>query len=219
MKTQPESIEKHWEVLLVPLFCLNTDQLLRTQILERFIGELMTDKERAKLFGLPEGCRIRERAKILAPDKFKCGKNLWIGEGAVLDAQGGLEIGDYTQIGLGVMIWTHSSHKQATTGLTGISRDGIVYKPTKIGSRVFIGGPSVVLAGVTIGDGAIIQPLSLVSRDLAKGEIYGTAREMQKEIDGTAREMRVLQKRIEVLEAALARLRENGRGGGKNELL
>ena len=40
-------------------------------------------------------------------------------------------------------------------GETGLCREHIEYKPTKIGSRVFIAGPSVVLAGVTIGDGAI----------------------------------------------------------------
>lgn len=185
------------------VFDLETDNLLRAQILERFVGELMTDRERAKLFGLPEGCRIREHAKILAPANFKCGKNLWIGEGAVLDAQGGLEVGEYTQIGLGVMIWTHSSHKQAIAGQTGVSRDEITYKPTKIGSRVFIAGPSVVLAGVTIGDGAIVQPLSLVSRDLAAGEIYGTAHEIRAT---QARDMRAMKKRIDALEAALAAL-------------
>jgi acetyltransferase-like isoleucine patch superfamily enzyme len=184
------------------LFDTATDSLLRVQILERFAGELMTDVERARLFGLPEGCRIRERTKILAPEKLKCGKNLWIGEGAVLDAQGGLEIGDYTQIGLGVMIWTHSSHQQATLGETGITREHIVYKPTKIGSRVFVAGPSVILAGVTIGDGAIIQPLSLVSRDVPAGQIYGTGVEM-----------RQMLKRIEVLEARIEHDEQPGFSG------
>jgi acetyltransferase-like isoleucine patch superfamily enzyme len=175
------------------LFDPATDSYLRSQILERFAGELMTDVERARLFGLPEGCRIRERTKILSPEKFKCGKNLWIGEGAMLDAQGGLEIGDYTQIGLGVMVWTHSSHRQAIAGETGLTRDHIEYKPTKIGSRVFIAGPSVVLPGLTIGDGAIIQPLSLVDRNVATGEIYGIGKTIM-----------AMQKRIEDLEAAVA---------------
>src|SRR5262245_47852491 len=170
----------------MPMFDESTNTLLRSEILQRFVAELMTDRERAKLFGLAEGCRIRERAKILDPHKFVCGKNLFIGEGAVLDAQGGLEIGDNTQIGLGVMIWTHSSHKQAIRGQTGTNRAAIEYKPTKIGRNVFIGGPSVILAGVTIGDAAIIQPLTLVSRDIAAGEVYGAACEiaaLQKRID------------------------------------
>ena len=44
-----------------------TDSALRDQILTYFVSEVLTDSERAKLLGLPEGCRIRERAKILAP--------------------------------------------------------------------------------------------------------------------------------------------------------
>lgn len=84
----------------------DTDAKLRNQILTYHMAEILTDRERAA-FHLPQGCRMRERAKILAPENFKCGKNVWIGEGAILDAQGGLTIGDYTQIGLNVMIWSH----------------------------------------------------------------------------------------------------------------
>ena len=83
---------------------------LREQILTYHISSVMTDDERAQLLGLPEGCRIRENAKIISPENFKCGKYVWIGEGAILDASGGLEIGDHTSIGLYVLVWTHSSY-------------------------------------------------------------------------------------------------------------
>jgi len=151
------------------MFDPTVDPQLRSEILTRVGSQTMTDRERARLFGLPDGCRIREGAKILAPQKLKMGRDCWIGEHAVLDAQGGLEIGDSCQIGLYTMIWTHSSHRQALAGETGTSRDKIEYKPTKIGSNVFIAGPSVVLAGVTIGDGALISPMSLVDRDIPAG--------------------------------------------------
>lgn len=159
------------------LFDDETDPALRRQILTYQMAEVMTDRERARLFNLPEGCRIRERAKILAPENFVCGKNVWIGEGAVIDAMGGLEIGDNTQIGLNVMVWSHSSHKQAVRGETGIGRDSIEYKRTRIGKNVFIAGPSVIGPGVTIGDGVIISPLSFVNRDLADGAVFNPARE------------------------------------------
>jgi len=44
-----------------------TDVRLRHQILTYHIGELLTDVERARLLGLPEGCRIRERGRHGAP--------------------------------------------------------------------------------------------------------------------------------------------------------
>ena len=82
---------------------------LRKYILKQFISNVMTDEERAELWNLPAGCRMRENSKIISPENFKCGENVWIGEGAVLDASGGLEVGSHTSIGLNVMIWTHTS--------------------------------------------------------------------------------------------------------------
>lgn len=153
---------------------------LRNQILLAHVGDLMTDRERARLLDLPEGCRIRERAKILARENLTLGKNVWIGEGAVLDAQGGLTIGDFCQIGLNVMIWSHSSHRQALASQTCTSKDGIVYKPTRIGNNVFIGGPSVIGPGVTIGDRVVISPLSFVDRDLPDDAVFSPTHETKR---------------------------------------
>ena len=69
---------------------------IRSEILRYRSTALMNDRERAEFLGLPDGCRIRENPNILNPDKFVCGTNVWIGEGAILDAHGGLEIGDNT---------------------------------------------------------------------------------------------------------------------------
>jgi acetyltransferase-like isoleucine patch superfamily enzyme len=158
-----------------------TDIGLRNQILTYHLSEVLTDVERAKVLGLPEGCRIRERAKILCPEKLKLGKNVWIGEGAVLDAQGGLTIGDNTQIGLNVLVWSHTSHKQAIEGKTGsLMKEGIRYQETKIGDNCFVGGPSVIGPGVTIGNGVIIAPLTFVDRDISDGEVVSAPRELKK---------------------------------------
>lgn len=158
-----------------------TDMALRRQILTYHLSDVLTDVERGRLLGLPEGCRIRERAKILCPEKLKMGKNIWIGEGAILDAQGGLTIGDNTQIGLNVMVWSHTSHTQALEGKTGSpTKEGINYKETRIGSNCFIAGPSVIGPGVTIGDRVIISPLTFVDRDVADGEVVSGPRELKK---------------------------------------
>jgi acetyltransferase-like isoleucine patch superfamily enzyme len=169
---------------------------IRSEILRYRTTFLMNDRERARFLGLPEGCRIRENAKILRPDRFTCGTHVWIGEGAVLDAQGGLEIGDNTQIGLNVMVWSHTTHEQAIAGETGQSKDRITYTPTRIGSNTFIAGPSVIGPGVTIGDRVIVSPMSFVDRDLPDGAVYSNNRR-RRESD----------RRIEVLEAEVAELR------------
>lgn len=170
---------------------------IRAEILRYRSTTLMNDRERAEFLGLPEGCRIRENAKILQPEKFVCGTNVWIGEGAILDAQGGLEVGENTQIGLSVFVWSHSTYMQAIAGETGQDKGRIEYQATKIGSNCFIAGPSVIAPGVTIGDQAIISPFSFVETDVPRRGVVSAR--AQRRID---------EDRIAALEAEVAVLRE-----------
>ena len=139
---------------------------LRLELLTRALSVVMTDDERARLNGLPAGCRMREGAKILSKENLVCGEYVWIGENSILDASGGLEIGSHTSIGLSVYLWSHTS---PLTNLTLQNHSGsplIERKRTKIGSGVFIGGPSVIFPGVSIGNKVIISPLSVVNKDI-----------------------------------------------------
>jgi len=173
---------------------------IRRQILTYRAADLMNDRERAAWLGLPKGCRIRENAKIIAPEKLTLGEYVWIGEGAILDAQGGLTIGDFTQIGLSVMVWSHSSHRQARRGETAQTSSSIVYQPTTIGSRCFIGGPSVIAPGVTVGDGVIISPMTFVDSDVPDGTIVGGNRPLQTleaRVAELEEQMRALMQRLE----------------------
>jgi len=168
---------------------------IRRQILTYRAADLMNDRERAAWLGLPKGCRIRENAKIIAPEKLTLGECVWIGEGAILDAQGGLTIGDFTQIGLSVMVWSHSSHRQARRGETAQTSSSIVYQPTTIGSRCFIGGPSVIAPGVTVGDGVIISPMSFVDYDVPDGAVVGgnrSVRDLEKRLAELEEQVRQL---------------------------
>jgi acetyltransferase-like isoleucine patch superfamily enzyme len=192
----------------INMFDADTNGELRKQILTYHAAATMTDRERATLLGLPEGCRIREGAKILAPEKFRCGHHVWIGEGAILDAQGGLTIGDYTQVGLNVMIWSHSSIRQALKGETCLSRESIKYTATSIGSRCWIGGPSVIYPGVMVGDEAVILPMSVVDTDIPSGTWIKDNRLGKEQVERLQQLESMLQQqeaRIKKLEEALER--------------
>lgn len=139
---------------------------IRPAIIRSFASSLLTDDERGRSVNFPVQTRIRENAKILNPEKLKIGSNSWVGEGAILDASGGLEIGSHTSIGPGVYIWSHSSHLSNLNFEGEISSRLIERTPTKIGDGVFIAGPSVVLAGSTIGNKCIIRPMSVVNGDV-----------------------------------------------------
>lgn len=146
---------------------------LRPNILKQFISNTMTDDERADLWDLPKGCRMRENAKIISPENFKCGKYVWIGEGAILDASGGLEIGDHTSIGLYVMVWSHTSYLANVAYENVIGSDLITRKSTKIGGGCFISGHSVIYSGIKIGDKTVILPMTVVNKDIPGNCIVG----------------------------------------------
>lgn len=148
---------------------------LRPEILRRLLSLVMTDDERAADLGLPNGCRVRESAKLIMPEKLDCGAHVWIGENAIVDASGGLSIGDHTTIATGVFVWSHTS---VLSNLMGANQPGNLYirrSPTRIGSRTFIGGPSVVYPGITIGDGVVVMPMSVVTRDIPDNVIVAGA--------------------------------------------
>ena len=148
---------------------------LRQDILLRHASTMMTDDERARLFGLPEGCRIRESAKIISSENFECGHHVWIGENVVLDASGGLEVGNFTQFGVAVLVWTHSSHLQVLASETCISSEQIIRKQVKIGSNCWIVGPTVISPGVTIGDRVLVMPMSVITKDILDDAIVSGA--------------------------------------------
>jgi acetyltransferase-like isoleucine patch superfamily enzyme len=98
---------------------------------------------------------------------------VYIGEGAILDASGGLEIGAHTTVAAGVYVWTHTSHKANLAMRNTVSSSLIERKPTKIGRGVFIGGPSVIVSGVTVGDRTVVLPLSCVTKDVTGNCMVG----------------------------------------------
>ncbi len=162
-----------WESDKFKLLDTERTRALRLELLTRALTAVMTDDERALANRLPQGCRMREGAKILSPEQLTCGEYVWIGEGVIVDASGGLEIGDHTTLGSGCLIWSHSS---AMSNILMDNRSGnayIVRSKTRIGRGSFIGGPSVVYPGVSIGDRCIVMPMSAVNVDVPDNTMVG----------------------------------------------
>lgn len=176
-------IEAIWESDDFQLLDTKRTQTLRLEILTRALQTVMTDDERALANGLPVGCRMREGAKIISPERFICGEYVWIGERVIVDASGGLEIGDHTTLS-GCSIWTHSS---AMANILMDNKSGSPYNvrsKTSIGSGCFIGGPSVIYPGVSIGNRCIVMPMSVVNSDVPDNTMVGgSPAKMMKTID------------------------------------
>ena len=77
-----------------------------------------------------------------------------------------IDIGDRVTMAPGVHILCHDASTKTALGYTKIGR-------VTIGNNVFIGASSVVLPGVTIGDGAIVAAGAVVTRDVPENTIVG----------------------------------------------
>ncbi|GER85280.1 transferase [Thermogemmatispora aurantia] len=94
------------------------------------------------------------------------GKGSVINYGCLLYVTGGLMIGEHVSLSPGVWLITGShdindpEHKD-------------IYKPIVIGSYAFLGARATVLAGVTIGEGAVVMAGAVVTHDVPPYTIVG----------------------------------------------
>lgn len=117
--------------------------------------------------------RVGKDAVIRPPFFCDYGTNISLGDGVFLNFNCVIldvvevTIGDRTQIGPAVQIYTADHPRDAATRRAGLEFG----RPIRIGSDVWIGGGAIILPGVTIGDGALIGAGSVVTRDVADGAI------------------------------------------------
>ena len=126
------------------------------------LNEMIIDRwDKAKRLGFGDGTSIYDNVLVLG--NVKVGKNTWIGPFTILDGSGGgLTIGDYCCVSVGVQIYTHDSVKWAVSG----GRVKYEKSPTSIGNCVYIGPVTVITKGVEIGDHCIISAFSYVDKEI-----------------------------------------------------
>ena len=98
---------------------------------------------------------------------IKIGKGVFINEGCCFQDQGGIEIGDNALIGQQVVIATLNHD------LNPEKRKNMLPAPVKIGNNVWIGAHATILAGVTIGDNAVVAAGAVVTKDVPENVVVG----------------------------------------------
>jgi len=155
-----------------------------------WIGYYALGYVRASLLGvhLGPGARVSPHAQIRGADSFGhavigatvvVGPGTYVGSGEIDSGT----IGAFCAIGQAVIIgptehdmqqWTVSPKLMRLTGHDARLADRDV-DPPRIGNDVWIGSQTIVLRGVTIGDGAVIGAGSIVTRNVPPYEVWAGA--------------------------------------------
>lgn len=117
--------------------------------------------------------RCGENLTVNQPFRCDYGRNISIGDNVfinfnmtILD-EAEVTIGNNVFIGPNVSIYTPCHPLDADERNTGVEWA----EPVTIGNDVWIGGNTVILPGVTIGDGAVVGAGSVVSRDVPEASL------------------------------------------------
>jgi acetyltransferase-like isoleucine patch superfamily enzyme len=98
------------------------------------------------------------------------GNNTLIARNVEFNVQGKIEIGDDCAIGSNCIFADH--HHSDALGPIRMRDHETLTAPIKVGNNVLIGGNSVILKGVQIGDGAVIGVGSVVTDSIPPREVW-----------------------------------------------
>jgi len=96
---------------------------------------------------------------------IRLGSGVFLNFNCVLLDVNSIEIGDQTQIGPAVQIYS-ADHPRSPQARRANLENG---RPVRIGANVWIGGGAIILPGIIIGDDAIIGAGSVVTRNVPPG--------------------------------------------------
>jgi acetyltransferase-like isoleucine patch superfamily enzyme len=149
------------------------------------VGRSLTLGDNVEINALSKkGVRIGNNCSILKNSIIECtgvirelGEGLVIGDGvgiaqnAFIQVRGNVTIGNKVIFGPGVSIFSENHNWQDNT--RPIVDQGATRGDVIIGDECWLGANCIILAGVTVGKGAIIAAGSVVTKDVPPNEIWG----------------------------------------------
>jgi len=112
---------------------------------------------------------LHQDVYLLSPQSMTVGHNVSIHPMTYIDATGGIAIGSDVSLAHGVTLIS-TTHLYDTEDKP-IKYQPVARRPTVVGNDVWIGAKATILAGVTIGDGAIVAAGAVVTRDIGERTI------------------------------------------------
>jgi galactoside O-acetyltransferase len=146
----------------------------------RSLGENVAVHEDVVIHGvenilLGDNVRIDAFVTIIATGPVEIGSYVHIGSHSHLSGGGGICLGDFSAISQGVKIYSRSddfSGKTLTNPTVPPEFAGVTGGKVTLGKHVIVGAGSIIMPGVTIGEGSSVGALSLVGGSLPPWGIY-----------------------------------------------
>ena len=114
---------------------------------------------------MPKTSTIVQPFHIDMADGLQIGENVFINYNCSMMSCGGIIIEDDVQIGPNVML--------VTTNHDFNHREWVLHKPIVIRKGAWIGGRSLILPGVTVGENAVVAGGAVVTKDVEPNTIVG----------------------------------------------
>jgi galactoside O-acetyltransferase len=158
---------------------LNRSEL--AQLRFRSVGENVLVSPKASIHGaervsLGSNVRIDDFCVISAgPEGIDIGSYIHIAVFSLLIGAARITVEDFANLSSRVSIYSSSDDYSGRTMTNPMVPDhlkAVDSRPVRIGRHAIIGSGSVVLPGVTIGEGVAVGALSLVNRDCAPFHVY-----------------------------------------------
>lgn len=114
--------------------------------------------------------RVGRGTVISSPHGLKIGHSVSIGPRSIIQVDG--TIGDFALIGMNVQVVGRDDHAIDEIGVPTVFSTWVGDRPPRprdqvtIGRDVWIGGSTVVMSGVAIGEGSVIGSGSVVTKDI-----------------------------------------------------
>ena len=132
-----------------------------------------SEDELVGLFSKLTGRKVDPSFRVFPPFYTDCGKNIIIGKNVFINSccrfqdQGGIVLGDGCFIGHNVTIAT-LNHDLAPE-----KRANMIPGAIRLGRNVWVGSHATLLAGVSVGDNAVIAAGAVVTKDVPPDTVVG----------------------------------------------
>lgn len=151
------------------MMCQLSDEAMRVTF--ELNGQYNNSEQIRALFAKLTNKHVDKSFRMFPPFYTDCGKNISVGKNVFINSccnfqdQGGITIGDGSQIGHKVTLATLNH------GMAPQDRGTLYPAPIVIGKNVWIGAAVTILPGVTIGDNSIIGAGSVVTKDVPSNSV------------------------------------------------